>query len=127
MDDNIPTNEKAMGVIITNTKADGMLTYDAVRRAWRLTDEQLAKANRARYVLAIEHGTVVDIFEKHRGPESLCDSAPYGCFRPSTDEPGRYTFTPIPVTDINVRRLYIGRRYRSYGQAVIFFGFDGEK
>ena len=48
MDNTIPTNEKAVGVVITKTKTDGMLTYDAVRRSWLLSDEQLAKANEAR-------------------------------------------------------------------------------
>lgn len=113
MEEEIPDNEKAIGVVITTTKADGMLTYDAVRRAWSLSEAQLDKANEARYVLAIEHGTVVDIFEKH------------GDFRLSgKEEEKRYTFSPVPVTDINVRRQYLGKRYRSYGAAVIFFGFD---
>ena len=114
MDNTIPTNEKAVGVVITKTKTDGILTYDAVRRSWLLSDEQLAKANEARYVLAIENGTVVDIFEKH------------GDFRPSSDDAenkGRYTFSPVPVTDSAVRNRYIGAHYCSYGSAVIFFGF----
>lgn len=114
MDNTIPSYEKAIGVVITKTKADGMLTYDAVRRSWLLSDNQLAKANEARFVLAIENGTVVDIFEKH------------GDFRPSSDgsdSKGRYTFSPVPVTDSAVRNRYIGTHYRSYGSAVIFFGF----
>lgn len=114
MENSIPSHEKAIGVVITKTKADGMLTYDAVRRSWLLNDEQLAKANEARYVLAIENSTVVDIFEKH------------GYFRSSSDDAenkGRYTFAPVPVTDPSVRNRYIGTHYRSYGQAVIFFGF----
>lgn len=111
MEHNIPLNNKALGVVITNSKADGALTYDAVRRTWKFTEEQLAKANAAQYILAIENGTVVDIFEKH------------GDFRLSNDEPGRYIFSPVPVTDLNVRRAYIGKHYRSYGQAVIFFGY----
>lgn len=114
MEDNIPLNEKALGVVITSTKADGMLTYDAVRRAWKLSEDQLARANEARYILAIENSTVVDIFELH------------GAFRPSGDEPGRFTFSPMPVTDAAVRRNYIGRHYRSHGAAVIFFGFDNK-
>ena len=115
--DQIPTNEKAIGVVVTNTKADGCLTYDAVRRAWLLTPRQFEMANEARYVLAIEHGTVVAIFEIH------------GKFRKDNAEgdDNRYAFTPVPVTDINVRKRYIGCRYRSYGAAVIFFGIDNEK
>lgn len=120
MENNIPLDVKAMGVIITDTKADGMLTYDAVRKGWLLSEEQRDKANDAIYVLAIEHGVVVDIFEKHEGLRKSEKDA---------DESAgavRYTFTPVPVTNINVRRRYIGTRYRSYGAAVIFFGFDCE-
>lgn len=112
MDTDIPLYFKAMGVVITNVKADGSLTYDAVRRAWKLSEAQLKKAEEASYILAIENGTVVDVFEKH------------GPFRESADEPGRYTFSPVPVCNANIRREYIGCRYRSYGQAVIFFGYS---
>ena len=114
MEDNIPTDVKVMGVVITNTKADGMLTYDAVRRAWQLTEEQLTKANEAKYVLAIESGTVVDIFEKHRG------------FRPSEGENDRYSFSPVPLADAAVRKRYVGKHWRSYGSPILFEGFDGE-
>ncbi|MBD5291184.1 MAG: hypothetical protein HDS24_03815 [Bacteroides sp.] len=117
MEEQIPLNEKAIGVVITNTKANGNLTYDAVRRAWPLSSRQLEMANASRYVLAIEHGTVVDIFERH------------GDFREDKSEgdPKRYAFIPVPVIDINVRKRYIGCHYRSYGASVIFFGFDNEK
>ena len=117
MEEQIPLNEKAIGVVITNTKANGNLTYDAVRRAWPLSSRQLEMANESRYVLAIEHGTVVDIFERH------------GDFREDKSEGDtkRYAFIPVPVTDINVRKRYIGCHYRSYGASVIFFGFDNEK
>lgn len=112
MEEKIPLHEKVMGVVVTNTKADGMLTYDAVRRAWKLTEEQLKKANEARYILAIENGTIIDVFEKH------------GDFRPSEDEEGRYTFSPVPLADRAVRKLYIGKQWRSYGSAILFEGFQ---
>lgn len=104
-----------MGVVITKTKADGMLTYDAVRRAWALSESEVKKANEATYVLAIENSTVVDIFERH------------GDFREAENEPGRYVFTPIPVTDAGIRHKYIGAHYRSYGAAVIFWGYENLK
>lgn len=113
MDEEIPINEKAIGFIITNTKADGMLTYDAVRRAWIMSESQLIKAKEAKYILAIEHGCVVDVFERH------------GEFRHSGEE-GRYTFSPVPVADINIRRRYIGQRIRSYGSALVFIGYETE-
>lgn len=111
MEDNIPTDVKVMGVVITNTKADGMLTYDAVRRAWQLTEEQLTKANDAHYVQAFESRTVVDVFEKH------------GEFRPSEGEDGRYIFSPVPLADAAVRKRYIGKHWRSYGSPILFEGF----
>ena len=112
MENNIPEDEKVMAVIITNTKAGGMLTYDAVRYAWKLSASQLQKANQSQYVLAIENSTVVDIFERH------------GEFHPNDENSDRYWFSPVPVTDVSVRRRYIGKHYRSTGAAVIFFGYE---
>ncbi|MBD5211701.1 MAG: hypothetical protein HDS70_07725 [Bacteroidales bacterium] len=112
MEKNIPKDVPVMAVVITKTKADGMLTYDAVRRAWKLSEGQLEKANKAKYVLAIEDSTVVDIFERH------------GEFYKDESEEDRYSFLPVPVRGAGIRSRYIGTRYRSCGQAVIFLGFE---
>ena len=97
-----------MAVVITNSKADGTLTYDAVGYAWKLSGSQLQKANKSQYILAIVYGTMVDIFDRH------------GDFRPAVDNPDRYRFFPVPVIDASLRRRYIGKYYRSSGAAVMF-------
>lgn len=112
MENNIPVDVPVMAVVITNTKADGMLTYDAVRRTWKLSEDQLKKANKAKYVLAIENSTVVDIFERHNE-----------FYKDQTQE-DRYSFLPVPVRGADIRSRYIGARYRSFGQAVIFLGYE---
>lgn len=109
----IPTDRKVVALSINGSKADGELTPDAVRKAWKMGEEGLKKANAAEFILAVENNTVVDIFEKH------------GDWYVENEEEGRYAFVPVPVRDRAIRHKYIGTHKEILSQNLVnFIGFD---